>query len=144
MTTTPHHTTALLHATTTLAAIMTEENTALATLDLRHAAQLVPAKRAATDIFTAAHAHLAANRFSTTGHPDGPARAMLAIAAAQLRDLAAENRRLLDRALATQSRLLDIIAQAVPRASTQAPRYNPAGALVGCSRALPVAITASA
>ena len=134
---------ALLHAAATLAAILTAENTALATLDLPRAAQLVPAKRAATDAFTAAHAHLAANRFSTTGHPDGTARDMLAIAATQLRDLAAENRRLLDRALATQSRVLDIIAQAVPRASTQAPRYNPTGALIGRSRALPVAITAS-
>ena len=130
---------ALLHAVATLAAILTAENTALATLDLPRAAQLVPAKRAATDAFTAAHAHLAA-----TGHPNGTDRAALAGAATQLRDLAAENRRLLDRALATQSRVLDIIAQAAPRASTQAPRYNPAGALIGCSRALPVAITASA
>ena len=130
---------ALLHAAAALAAILTEENTALATIDLPRAAQLVPAKRRATDAFTAAHAHLAA-----TGRPDGTARAALANAATQLRDLAAENRRLLDRALATQSRVLDIIAQAVPRASTQAPRYNPTGALVGRSHALPVAITASA
>ena len=129
----------LLHAATTLAAILTAENAALATLDLPRAAQLVPAKRAATDAFTDAHAS-----FAATGHPTGTAHDMLATAATHLRDLAAENRRLLDRALATQSRVLDIIAEAVPRASAQAPRYNPTGALVDRSRALPVAITASA
>ena len=135
---------ALHAAAATLAAILTEENAALATIDLPRAAQLVPAKRAATDAFTGAHAHLAAARVATSGRPDGTARDMLAIAATQLRELAAENRRLLDRALATQGRVLDIIAQAVPRASTQAPRYSPTGALVGRTRALPVAITASA
>ena len=126
--------TQVLHAAAaTLAAILTEENAALATLDLPRAAGLTAAKRAATDAFTTAHARLAAS-----GSPTLDAHTTT-----HLRDLAAENRRLLNRALATQARVLDIIAQAVPRASTQAPRYSATATLVGRARALPVAITAS-
>ncbi len=125
---------ALRDAAATLATILAEENAALAALDLPRAAHLTAAKRVATDAFTTAHARLAASgsptldRYTTT----------------HLRDLAAENRHLLSRALATQARVLDIIAQAVPRASAQAPRYSATATLVGRSRALPVAITASA
>ena len=133
---------ALHDAATTLATILAEENIALASLDLAGAARLTAAKRRATDAFTTAHARLAAMA-SPSGGPSG-SPALAADLTTSLRDLAAENRALLDRALATQARVLDIIAQAVPRASAQAPRYCATATLVGRGRALPVAITASA
>lgn len=132
-------TSSLLDTATTLVAILTAENTALAALDLSRTAQLVGAKPEATDAFTIAHA-----RLSAAGPPDDAARNALVPLATQLSALATENHRLLDRALDTQRRVLDIIAGAVPRASAQAPRYSASGALVGRTRALPVAIAASA
>jgi len=128
----------LLHAAASLADILARENTALATLDLAAAAALVTEKHLAADAFAAAHARLAA-----ADTPRYVKRDALGATALRLRDLAADNRRLLDRALAIQARVLDIIAQAVPRASSQAPRYGAEGALVGRTRALPVAIAAS-
>ncbi len=129
---------ALTNSAKALAAVLVEENAALAALDLPRAASLLPAKRAATDSFVAAHARHAAD-----GRPNGSAPAGLGILGARLADLAAENRHLLDRALTVQHRVLDIIAQAVPRASSQAPRYSANGGLVDRTRALPVAITAN-
>jgi hypothetical protein len=125
-------TTDLPRAATALADILARENTALADLNLTAATALLAGKSSATEALIAAHARHAAGL--------GPAPAF----AAALGDLAAENRRLLERALAIQGQVLDIIAQAVPRASAQAPRYGNGGALVGISRALPVAIAASA
>jgi len=123
----------LPHAAAVLADILARENEALTALDLVAAAALLAAKTRATEALASTHArHAAAGR-----------TAPLAFAPA-LRDLAAENRRLLERALAVQGQVLDIIAQAVPRASAYAPRYGNAGALVGATQALPVAIAASA
>jgi hypothetical protein len=129
----------LLHAAEALADILAAENAALATLDIRAAAPLLPAKRQAADAFAGAHARLAA-----AGPPDATTRTLLQATAQRLGTLAEENRRLLERALAVQTRVMDVIAQAVPRASTQAPRYGAQGALVGHHTALPVAIAASA
>jgi len=128
----------LLHAAASLAGILARENTALATLDLAAAAALVAEKRLAAAAFAAAHARLAA-----AGAPLGSNRDALGQASWRLHDLAAENRTLLIRAMAVQARVLDIIAQAVPRASAQAPRYGAEGALVGHTHAPPVAIVAS-
>ena len=129
-------TAALLHAAAALADTLAHENAALARLDLLAATALLPEKRQATENFAAAHARLAAN-------PSSARREPIAIAAQHLRDLAAENRRLLDRAMAIQARVLEIIAEAAQRASLQAPRYGAAGVLVGANRALPVAIASS-
>jgi len=131
-------TTPLLHAAAALADILAAENLALAALDLRAAAPLLPAKRQAADAFASAHARLAA-----AGPPDTATRAMLQQTARRLGALAEENRRLLERALSVQTRVMEVIAQAVPRASAQAPRYGAQGALVGRHTALPVAIAAS-
>ncbi|MCC6719737.1 MAG: hypothetical protein IT555_17785 [Acetobacteraceae bacterium] len=132
-------TTRLLHEAAALAAVLARENAALATLDLPQAAALAQEKRDAAAAFTAAHARAAA-----AGPPPASIRPQLEEAANRLRGLAAENHRLLDRAITVQSRVLDIIARAAPRASVQAPRYGAAGALLGHARALPVAIAASA
>lgn len=134
----------LLRAAATLAAVLTAENAALVALDITRAAQLVIAKREAAGAFAGAHAHLAATGHAGNGQTDAATRDALAAALRHLHSLAAENRLLLERAIATQTRVLDIIANAVPRASAQAPRYSPRGALVGRNHAPPVAIAASA
>ena len=123
----------LPQAAAALAEILARENTALAALDLIAATALLADKSRAIDALAGAHARRAA--------AEGDQKPSFAPA---LHNLAAENRRLLERALAIQGQVLDIIAQAVPRASAHAPRYGNSGALVGANRALPVAIAASA
>ena len=122
-----------MRAGAVLAEVLARENAALAALDLAAAASVLAAKREAADGFAGAQA-----RFAAAGGTGGAALA------ARLRDLAMENRRLLDRAMAVQARVLEVIAQAAPRASALAPRYGARGGLVGRERALPVAVAASA
>lgn len=121
-----------------LADLLARENAALAAMDLPTATALVEAKRAATDAFVAAHA-----RAATLGAA-GSGPVAVPDVVRRLGELAAENRLLLERAMAVQQRVLAIIAEAAPRASMVAPRYGAAGGLVGARTALPVAITASA
>ncbi len=116
-----------------LAELLARENAALAAMDLPSATALVEAKRAAADAFVAAQAKAVSS--GAVPVPDVVRR---------LSDLAAENRLLLERAMAVQQRVLAIIAEAAPRASAVAPRYGAAGGLVGARTALPVAIAASA
>jgi len=128
----------LLRTAQTLADILTAENAALAALDIGLATHLLVAKRQAADGFAAAHARLAA-----TGPLPPPARARLETVAVTLRGAAEENRRLLERAIAVQTSVMDVIARAAPHAGTQAPRYGAQGGLVGRNHMLPVAIAAS-
>lgn len=123
----------MARAAATLAEVLERENAALAGFDLRATAMLLAEKRAAADKLAEAQAR----RVAAGG-------AGLPPAAARLRDLAIENRRLLERAMAVQGRVLEVIAQAAPRASALAPRYGARGGLVGRERALPVAVAASA
>lgn len=116
-----------------LVEVLARENAALAAMDLPSATALVEAKRAAAEAFVSAQAKAA-----TTGVVAVPE------VVRRLRELAAENRLLLERAMAVQQRVLAIIAEAAPRASAQAPRYGAAGGLVGRGSALPVAVAASA
>lgn len=121
-----------------LAELLARENAALAAMDLPSATALVEAKRAAADAFVAAQAKAAAKGALPAGAVQVPE------VVRRLGDLAAENRLLLERAMAVQQRVLAIIAEAAPRASAVAPRYGAAGGLVGARTALPVAIAASA
>jgi len=116
-----------------LAEMLARENAALAAMDLPSATALVEAKRAAADAFVAAQARAVSS--GAVAVPEVVRR---------LSELAAENRLLLERAMAVQQRVLAIIAEAAPRASAVAPRYGAAGGLVGARTALPVAIAASA
>jgi hypothetical protein len=121
-----------------LAELLARENAALAAMDLPSATALIEAKRAAADAFVAAQAKAAAKGAMSAGAVPVPD------VVRRLGDLAAENRLLLERAMAVQQRVLAIIAEAAPRASAVAPRYGAAGGLVGARTALPVAIAASA
>jgi hypothetical protein len=102
----------MLHAVLTaglrLAEALKAENEALIALDMPRAAGLANAKIAASDAFAAAFA--AANR--SGARVAGPARDTTAALAARLKDLGAENRRLLERAIGIQSRVIETIAGA--------------------------------
>jgi multidrug efflux pump subunit AcrA (membrane-fusion protein) len=98
----------LMLAAARLAEALRAENEALARLDLAAAAELATAKRQASDAFTAAYD--AASR--TGSRAEGPARTRAEEIAVRLRDLTSENRRLLERAIDLQSRVIETIAGA--------------------------------
>jgi hypothetical protein len=99
---------ALMLAAQRLMEALRAENEALARLDLAAAGVLAGAKRQAADAFAAAYA--AASRIGTRA--EGPERARAEEIALGLRDLTAENRRLLERAIELQSRVIETIAGA--------------------------------
>ncbi len=107
----------LLRTMTRLADTVAAENAALRALDLPGAARLLPEKQAVAALLTAARAAAGA------GAKPSPA---LRSAAARLRTLAEENRRLLERAIAVQTRVLGVLAGAA-RAANPAPRYGRTG-----------------
>lgn len=84
-----------------LAAILAEENAALAAFDLGKAASLVPTKREATD-------HL----LQAAAAPAGP---QFAAALTRIGELAEDNRRLLLLAMTAQRRVMELVAQAAVR-----------------------------
>ncbi len=99
---------ALIAAGLRLAEALRAENEALAALDLSRAASLTGAKIQASDAFAAACA--AATKTGTRA--DGPVRQTATELAVRLQSLSAENRRLLERAIAIQSRVIETIAGA--------------------------------
>jgi hypothetical protein len=105
-----------------LAEALRAENEALAALDLSRAATLATGKITAADAFAAAYAAQAKHG----GTAAGPVRDAAAILARRLEELGTENRRLLERAVALQSRVIETIAgAALPR--TQVQGYGPPG-----------------
>lgn len=107
---------ALLNAGQSLAEALREENEALAKLDLSRAATLATAKLQASDAFAAAYG--AATRTGSTAQ--GNLRQAAETLALRLRNLTDENRRLLERAIALQSRVIETIAGAALPASRPA------------------------
>ena len=104
---------ALLNAGLRLAEALREENEALARLDLGRAAPLAAAKVQASDAFAAAFGAA----MKTSGKAQGELRSAAEKLAARLRDLSDENRRLLERAIGLQSRVIETIAGAAIPAS---------------------------
>jgi hypothetical protein len=105
-----------------LAEALRAENEALARLDLPRAATLAASKIAASDAFAAAYAAQAKHGAA----PDGPVRQAAALLARRLEELGQENRRLLERAVSLQSRVIETIAgAALQRSAPQG--YAPAG-----------------
>ncbi len=97
---------ALIDAAIRLADALARENQALAALDLPRAAGMLGDKQRAADAFLAAQSLLS---HGATARPDAAARDV----AARLGMLAEENRRLLERAIAVQGRVIGTLAQAV-------------------------------
>ena len=105
-----------------LAEALRAENEALARLDLPRAATLANSKIAASDAFAAAFAAQAKHGAA----PDAPVRQAAAVLTRRLEELGRENRRLLERAVSLQSRVIETIAgAALPKAPVQG--YAPAG-----------------
>ncbi|MBR0670680.1 hypothetical protein [Neoroseomonas soli] len=122
-----------------LAEALRAENEALAALDLPRAANLANGKIAASDAFAAAYAAQAKHGAA----PEGPVREAAAILARRLEELGRENRRLLERAVALQSRVIETIAgAALPKPGVQG--YAPAGYRQGSGRAPALALSARA
>ncbi|HYZ32062.1 MAG TPA: hypothetical protein VE684_07245 [Crenalkalicoccus sp.] len=118
---------ALMVAGQRLAEALAAENEALAALDLRRAAGLATAKIQASEAFAAAYTTATRQGVPAAGLARDPARGL----ARRLDALGTENRRLLERAIAIQSRVIETIATAARPASVP-PTYGPAG-----RRALP-------
>jgi len=115
-----------------LAALLAAENAALAAGDMAGAGRMLAAKTQALVDWKAALAG------------DGPAEAGEHGVALTRRiaGLATENRRLLDRALLVQGRLLEMIARAAP--AEHGVSYRSAGRPVPMSRPTPLALLARA
>jgi hypothetical protein len=134
---------ALIAAAVALADTLSRENAALVALNLPAALVLLAEKQAATEAFTAAHARAAAALAKTPGLPAAD-QELAETVGARLRELAAENKRLLERALRVQGRVMGSIARALPRALATAPRYDAVGGIAGANRPPPVALSARA
>lgn len=120
--------TEVFRAAENLADALVEENAALAALDLKRAGALVAGKERAVADFTAA---LAGSSLDEAGRP----------LAQRLRSLAAENKTLLERAIAAQGRVMAVFAQAAAR---QQPGYGASGPRASSCRPVPFALAAQA
>jgi hypothetical protein len=105
---------ALTEAATRLADVLAAENTALQATDFAAAGRLLSAKQAATADLTAAQA-------GALYAPPG-----LSALALRLNELADENRRLLERAIAVQRRVIGTVVRAA-QITLPEPQYGPAG-----------------
>ena len=125
----------LIDAAVALADTLARESAALAAMDLAGAAAMLPAKQAAAASFAAAQA--------LPMPPAMPSQVeALRAVAERLRDAAEENRRLLERALRVQGRVVGIVARAA-RPKPAAPRYAASGDLAP-DRAAPLLVSARA
>ncbi|MEI7711338.1 MAG: hypothetical protein WCI94_07890 [Rhodospirillales bacterium] len=115
--------TRLIDTVTDLANTLARENAALDALDLSGAIALLPEKRRALTVLTETEAIVL--------RPD--LRPAMEVALRRLRDLSAENRRLLKHALTVQSRVTEIVASALPRTEA-AGRYAAPGARIPAAR----------
>ena len=115
----------LVEAVSGLADTLARENAALDALDLSGAVAVLPDKRRALAMLTDAD----------TGGLAAEQRPAMETALRRLRELAGENRRLLQHALTVQSRVIEIVASALPRAEPGG-RYVAPGARVPAVRAM--------
>ncbi|MBN8874389.1 MAG: hypothetical protein J0H67_16255 [Rhodospirillales bacterium] len=122
----------LRSAAARLAAVLARENAALAALDLAAVAALLPEKQAAAAAFAEA-------RGAAEAQPPLPA---LRPVADQLLQLGAENRRLLERAMAVQTRVMGLVARALPVST--APGYAAPGVGAPGAARRPIAFALSA
>jgi hypothetical protein len=126
----------LMQSAAALADALAEENQALGGLELGRAVTLLDTKLCAVSAFIAAEARAASA-------PQGarPRRQLVEAAVLRLRDLAEENKRLLERAIIVQGRVIGSIVAALPRIAAGTRHYGATGALAG-SRLRPMALSA--
>lgn len=99
---------ALINAGVRLAGLLEAENRALASLDLASAAALAEPKRAAVAAFVAAET----TARKSGAHAGESEREAVRTLSERLGDLAAANRRMLERALAAQDALVRVLSEA--------------------------------
>jgi hypothetical protein len=119
--------TGLVDAAEYLAETLTQENAALAALDLKRAGAMLEVKQHAVAEFTVALAG------TSLGEADRPL-------AKRLRSLTDENKVLLERAMAAQGRVMAVFAQAV----TRKPGYCGPQGRTSAERPIPFALAAQA
>jgi hypothetical protein len=130
---------AVIHAGTRLADALKAENEALAALDLGRAAAMASAKMQASEALAAATAAATRTGLKAMGEERGTTAAL----AERLQLLGSENRRLLEHAIALQSRVIETIASAaLPRAA--APGYGAMGRTRMLRQPPPLAVSARA
>ena len=126
----------LIAAAMSLADIIGQENHALRAMDLARACALLEDKNAAADRF------IAAQPIGTQA--GGLDQGAVLTVAARLQELAAENRILLERAMAVQGRLIGIVTEAGRLAAArEPPRYGPHGRPTA-ALSVPLALSARA
>lgn len=123
----------LIEAANCLIETLTRENAALTALDLPRAAGMLADKQRTVEAFAAAQA--------TT--QSTASRAALEPLARRLNALAEENRLLLERSIAVQSRVIGVIARAASRA-VAAPCYGACGDIARVGRPAALAFSAHA
>jgi hypothetical protein len=128
------HADELIAAASGLADLVARENAALDAVDLAAAAAMAPSKRSATQRFLRARAGVATLSADEI--------AALRAVGENLERLAAINRRLLERAIFVQGRVIGSLARAIPRGAGT-PRYAADG-MVAASCSQPVAFVARA
>ena len=122
---------ALINAAATLAGALAKENAALEALDLGRAADMVFDKSRALTAFEDACRNMAGVKISDTTR-----RQAAEILSGELQSLARKNKRLLERGMFVQKRVLALFARAA--VGRDVPCYGPA------ERTAPVAISAKA
>jgi hypothetical protein len=123
----PETTQQLITSAIALAQTLAEENEALRQLDVSRALALLDRKRLETDAFNQAQS---ATEVAATDTPFTPDQLALAQSvAARLEGAAAENKRLLERAIAVQGQVVGVLLRAVPAAQPPA-RYSAVGGRV--------------
>ncbi len=128
----------LIEAGVRLSDLLVAENRALVEFDLATAAMLAPEKRRAMEAFTAAEA--AVRKAGTMA--SGEDRKVLADLSSRLSELAAGNRRMLERALVAQDAVLrTLTAAATPKPALYS---SPAGTPGHVAPPRPVGLAASA
>ncbi len=110
--------------------VLRDENAALSAMDIPEANRKLPEKLAATDALVAA----------LRGKPVLPDTSREDVA--RLDRLAAENRALLERAMAAQKRVIGCIARAVPRALGQTRPYLASGQRQPPAQMPPISLSA--
>lgn len=105
----------LIDAAVDLVGLLARENEALGRMDLARAAAMVEAK------------HRAAEAFAAASGSEAEGENLAAPLQCQLASLAEENRRLLERAIRAQGRVIGTIAHAVARSAHEG-RYDADGA----------------
>ena len=123
----------VIDAADLLSDLLEQENAALERMDLASATALVAAKQQAIAALVAAQ--------SDPGQPDA---AEIQASTQRLSELASANRRLLERAITVQDRVLGMIASALPRATGRDAGYSAGGRNLSPNALPPMALSARA